>query len=100
VATSSRSATTRGRSPRPCSTRRCRCRSALAYRSLTVATHAPELRERYGLTRSHRDRALVAGTSHALRRALLPVVPGRVRLLALEGGSEGLPFRLLRTLAA
>lgn len=74
--------------------------AALAYRSLTVATLAPELRERYGLTRSYRDRALVAGTSHALRRALLPVVPSRVRLLALERGSEGLPFRLLRTLAA
>jgi uncharacterized protein (DUF2236 family) len=74
--------------------------AALAYRSLTVATLAPELRERYGLPRSHGDRAFVAGTSHALRRALLPVVPGRVRLLALERGGEGLPLRLLRTLAA
>jgi uncharacterized protein (DUF2236 family) len=74
--------------------------AALAYRSLTVATLAPELRERYGLPRSHRDRAVLAGTSHALRRALLPVVPARVRLLALERGSEGLPLRVLKTLAA
>jgi uncharacterized protein (DUF2236 family) len=74
--------------------------AALAYRSLTVATLAPELRERYGLPRSHRDRAFLAGTSHAFRRALLPVVPARVRLLALERGSEGLPLRMLKTLAA
>jgi uncharacterized protein (DUF2236 family) len=74
--------------------------AALACRSLTVATLAPELRERYGLPHSYGDRAFVTGTSHALRRALLPVVPSRVRLLALERGGEGLPLRLLRTLAA
>jgi uncharacterized protein (DUF2236 family) len=78
--------------------------AAGAFNLVTVGLLAPELRELYGLHVGPRAQALLSGSARAVRRAVLPLLPDRARLVAVadeDGEShDGLPFRLLHRLAA